>query len=281
MAQVALNQLRGMILYEFRMHWRRRPLLIMTLAFTLITVAAVLIAGDSLLKPNDLDVSTYNRVVTAYAIFTTWMPLGIGLVFILPVMVADTIPLDRQHGVRDLLDSLPVSRAVYLTGKLIGTWVAVLIGVGVGLFFCALVWRLRAGAFDVGKFAEMAIFGAGAIAVLNSSLGVLLAVGQPSRRRAIVVVTGFLTLFIFVLPLLMNNWDLRGSFNNETLNPIRIPIINYFMFNVQAEAGLGSNNPALLVSAAVVRDTILVGLVEIAVIWALAWGWLRWRGDRA
>lgn len=270
-------RLRGIAGYEFRMHWRRRALLVMMLAFVVMTGASILIAGDSLLKPENLDEIRYRQVVSAYAIFTAWMPLGVGLALILPVMVADTIPLDRQYGVRDLLDSLPVSRAVYLGGKLLGMWAAVLIGLGMALAFVALAWMLRVGVFDLGSYVEMALAGAASVAVLNGGLGVLLAVGQPTRRRAILVVIGALALFIFVLPAITNNWDLRLSFNGQILNPLRMPIINRYLFNVQAEAGLSVESAALMVPPEMVRDTILAGLAELAVVWALAWGWLRWR----
>lgn len=274
---IAWAQLRAIAGYEFRMHWRRRALLVMILAFVVLTGASILIAGDSLLKPENLDETRYQQVVSAYAIFTAWMPLGVGLALILPVMVADTIPLDRQYGVRDLLDSLPVSRAVYLGGKLVGMWAAVLAGLGIGLTFVALAWTLRVGVFDLSNYVEMALAGAASVAILNGGLGVLLAVGQPTRRRAILVVIGALALFIFVLPTITNNWDLRLSFNSQILNPLRMPIINRYLFNVQAEAGLSVENAALMVPPEMVRDTILAGLAELAIIWALAWSWLRWR----
>jgi ABC-type transport system involved in multi-copper enzyme maturation permease subunit len=274
---IAWAQLRAIAGYEFRMHWRRRALLVMILAFVVLTGASILIAGGSLLKPENLDETRYQQVVSAYAIFTAWMPLGVGLALILPVMVADTIPLDRQYGVRDLLDSLPVSRAVYLGGKLAGMWAAVLIGLGMSLAFVALAWTLRVGVFDLGSYVEMALVGAAAVAILNGGLGVLLAVGQPTRRRAILVVIGALALFIFVLPAITNNWDLRLSFNGQILNPLRMPIINRYLFNVQAEAGLSIESAALMVPPEMVRDTILAGLAELAAVWALAWGWLRWR----
>src|SRR5688572_27685105 len=103
-------QLRGMLVYEFKMHWRRRALLIVTLAITVMLLFTMAVLAQSLREANDLDPELARRAISATIVFSTWAPIGVSLAVILPIMVADTIPLDTQYRVRDTLDSLPVSR---------------------------------------------------------------------------------------------------------------------------------------------------------------------------
>ena len=54
-----------------------------------------------------------------------------GLVFYtvgVTLMSGETIPLDRQFKVSELLETLPISRTVYLAGKVLGAWVGLLVG---------------------------------------------------------------------------------------------------------------------------------------------------------
>lgn len=279
--QIALAQLRAMTWYEFKMHWRRKVLWIMMLAFMTITIVSLLIFLGSIRDKGAEAEELVRPYVSAYAVLASWMPLSVGLALILPVMVADSIPLDRQYGVRDLLDSLPVSRAVYLTGKLLGTWAAVLAGLVVSFTISALVWLVSAGGFDLRPFLEMAIVGAGSLAIMNGGLGVLVAFGQPSRRRAVVLVIGLLAVMLLVLPAFINNWDLRQTYGSQIMNPVRVPILNRYFFGIQVEAGLSLDNPTLNPPPALIRDTILAGLAQVAAVWLLAWAWLRWRTGRA
>src|SRR5262245_10313066 len=130
MNTMRLIQLYGLTVYEFRMHWRRRALLIISLALLLMLVVSMLILGDSMRQANGIDPELFRRVATATVLFSTWAPFGSSLAVVLPIMVADTIPLDRQYGVGELLDSFPLPYWVYLTGKLLGVWAAVLAGLG-------------------------------------------------------------------------------------------------------------------------------------------------------
>jgi hypothetical protein len=127
----------------------------------------------------------------------------------------------------------------------------------------------------------MAIIGAGSLAIMNGGLGVLVAVGQPSRRRAIVLVIALLAIVLLVLPTFINNWDLRATYGSQISNPVRMPILNRYFFGIQVEAGLTLENPTLNPSPEMVRDTILAGLAEVVTVWVLAWAWLRWRSGRA
>jgi hypothetical protein len=73
------------------------------------------------------------------------LPLLIGI----PPIFAETIPLDRQHKLRELLETKPLTKTTYLAGKVLGLWVSL----GIGLLVCALLYGVAArflfGAFDL------------------------------------------------------------------------------------------------------------------------------------
>lgn len=278
--QTSFAQLRGMIWYEFRMHWRRRTLAVLLLAFMAITIVSVLILSSSLTQMGVTADETFRPYISAYAVLAAWMPLSVGLALVLPVMVADTIPLDRQYHVRDLLDSLPVPRAVYLAGKLFGLWAVLLASLTAALTITALIWLVGVGAFDARAYIEMAVVGAVSLALMNGGLGMLAAVGQPSRRRAIVLLVILLAVVLLALPTFMDNWDLRQTYGSQIMNPVRMPILNRYFFGIQVEAGLSLENSTLNPSPELLRDTVLAGFGQVALVWLLAWLWLRWRDGR-
>jgi hypothetical protein len=106
---------------------------------------------------------------------------------VLPIAAADAIPRDRQLGVDELLETLPLSKAVYLSGKLLSLWVSVLAGLAAALLVIGLFWWFAIGPFDLGLYLEMGVLGAGTLAVLQSGLALLLSAGQPAQRRAVLV----------------------------------------------------------------------------------------------
>jgi len=44
------------------------------------------------------------------------------IVLLLPLMVAEIIPLDRQYRVREVIDATPISESLYVAGKLLSVW---------------------------------------------------------------------------------------------------------------------------------------------------------------
>jgi ABC-type transport system involved in multi-copper enzyme maturation permease subunit len=266
------KQLWGITAYEFRMHWRRRSLLVITLAMSLLVIVSILLLGDSLRQSTQIDPELYWRAVTATVIFSTWAPIGISLAVILPILVADTIPLDRQYGVRDLLDSFPISRGVYLTGKLLGVWASVLVGMGAVMVLAGAAWWFLGGPYNILSYFEMWIVGVAWIAILNSGLGVLICAGQPTRRRAILLSVALVFVSLIFL---------GGSFQGNDLmgiaSPMRGAILSYYLFNVRQSISSETVSPVLLTSASAVILTILAGIGELVVGWMAVVGWMRWR----
>jgi ABC-type transport system involved in multi-copper enzyme maturation permease subunit len=122
-------QVGGIIMYELRMQWRRR-ILIVILSVFLFSLAVLNMPIESSLTDQFQNVVA--KVPTAVLI----------LLALIPAMTAEIIPLDRQLKLHDLLRTLPLSRAAYLTGKVLSVWLGllssmVLIAAGLGAFVAA------------------------------------------------------------------------------------------------------------------------------------------------
>ncbi|MEQ8674278.1 MAG: hypothetical protein RLP44_11085 [Aggregatilineales bacterium] len=265
---ITAHQIWGMAKYEFKMHWRRRALLVLTLSMILILVAPIFLSGDLTNLTNVDGVSEENveKALSLSVAIVTWFPLSSVLIFILPVALADTIPLDKQYNVDELLRTTPLTPAVYLWGKLIGTWLATLSSVFIVMIIATIAWISQVGKFDYVLYAEIWLVNAFSITILNGSLGVLLAVGQPNRRRAIVVVIGLFALLVFVL-----GFDFGEYWN--LASPARMPMLTYFIpIEGQEELITTVFNRQVMLS-------ILMGFVELLIIWLAAWGWLKYQDN--
>lgn len=265
-------QMTGMMKYEFKMHWRRRALWVITLTMLVIVGVAAVLGGteiggliDKLAETGGLSDTAQVRLFTI--LFATWVGVAALLSFIFPIVVADTIPIDQQLQVRELLNSLPIHSSIYLLGKLLGVWLATFAGMVVTLPITAAIWWITVGSYDVGKYTQMWLIGGAALIVLNGGLIVLAAAGQPTRQRAFVA-----AVVIYILPFLFVGRSFRIGTTFDPLvyiNPLRAQIITRY-------ANLSSGDQFAFVSPEV-GLTILVGLVELVVVGVLVWGWLRWR----
>src|SRR5664279_1749985 len=156
--------------YELLMAWRRRSLpilwvvlLVGVIGFGLLIesvkeqtpVMDQAVARSAAQAPSwavglDLTVAqntlaVINMMVAALVVYAIGVTLLLG----------ETIPLDRQFKMRELLDATPVSKAAYFGGKLIGVWIGLLIGVVVVGVVSALALRLIFGAYDLRVFAAL------------------------------------------------------------------------------------------------------------------------------
>lgn len=263
--RLKLLQISGIIRYEFRMMWRGRALLVIILALV------VMNGLTALMMRSNSDVIPVEVILNHSAM--AWITVGVTLAFLLPVVISDTIPKDHQIGVRELLDTLPMTRGVYLLGKLLGVYAAVLFGL--------LITMLITGAIDFFMFGEIVfsdflgiwLIGVVAMAVLSGGLGVLLPATQPNRRRAVVLV-----IVVLVLSFVFNERSFQQGTLEAYLNPIRPPILMRYL------SGMGGTFASGTVTQFKQDDVWLsigAGLVELGVIGAAVWGWLRWRETRA
>ena len=278
--RLAVSQLSGIIVYEFRMHWRRRSLLVITLTMTVITAALALVTAsevgqgsvrqliDRLVQEQGVRGA---EVLTFTILFATWAPVGAALAFVLPILVADTIPLDQQLGTRELLDSLPLSIGVYLIGKTAGVFVAAIAGIVFALAVTAVSWRLAVGPYDLISYLQMWLLGGGTLVALNGTLAALLAAGQPTRRRAVVLV-----ILVWGLAMVTVGGALTGDGGVASyLSPVRGPIImRYTRFDAY------SSTPVMFFSADMAQG-LAIGLIEVALVAIVVWAWMRRRAQRA
>ncbi|HLU11091.1 MAG TPA: hypothetical protein VK003_15575 [Oceanobacillus sp.] len=109
------------------------------------------------------------------------------LIIMLLLMSAETIPLDKHYRVRELLNTLPVARATYLGGKLLGVWVGLLIGI----VLCALLYipiaTARFGSFDMSVYLKLWGIMLIPAATFASGISILAAAGVATRRMSVLV----------------------------------------------------------------------------------------------
>ena len=158
---MSLTQLGAMIRYEFLLQWRRTalPALIAGLIITPI-IGAFIAQGDfqgykTAVANGTLAPDIARAEITAAMILVMWLGSVLMAMIMIPLLVADTIPKDRQVGVRELLDSLPLSPGLYLTGKLLSLWLSLLVSLGAAAAISGLVWWLMIGPFEVITFLEL------------------------------------------------------------------------------------------------------------------------------
>jgi ABC-type transport system involved in multi-copper enzyme maturation permease subunit len=257
--KMQMTQALGVARYEFRMLWRERALIVITLALLLMVLVSSWVATNEIVGQNAsaFEVMADTRLsVTQVIIFVTWAPLGGSLALLVPVFMADMIPKDRQLRVHELLNTLPVSPTAYLVGKLLGAWLAI----GSSLLIVMLVtlgfWWLRIGVFDLGPYLEMWLVGAIPLAIMNGGLGVLLPAALPTRGHA----TLLMTLMFVGMFLLISNIE------QDVTSPVRGPIILYFLDLDEAQ-----------ITVDLFRQSIGMGFAQLAVVWTVIWGYLRWR----
>jgi hypothetical protein len=258
--------------YECAMQWRRRAMLVMTLAMLVVA------AGSALLVHNELELrdalAKNSETFTSGLISFTFIPIGAVLAMVMPFVLADTIPKDQQLGVRELFNSTPLRPVTYLAGKLLGGWISVLSSVLVVVVVTGVVWWVLVGPFDLVEYAVPWLIGAVSMTVINISLIILLAAGQPDARRAVLVAI----LVVVVLPGVIG-FDTRGNWL-DMFNPLRPGIFFHYTDIVTAnpdtlavEADPQSDSIKLLS----VEVSILTGLAQVALAWVVVWIWTRRR----
>jgi hypothetical protein len=266
---------------EFRLHWRRRALVVITLSLLVLPAMAGLFlrnefsaAGGSVASVIGLSAGDARDPVTIAAVYGTWGAVYVVLALLLPPVMAESLPRDQQLGVRELLDSLPLTTGAYLAGKLLGAWLALAAGLGAAMLAIGTLWLVLVGRFNPGPYLNMWLVGALGMAVINSALGVLLAGAQPNRRRAVLMGVALSVLVLFFL-----SRDLQAEPGSARyiLSLARPALFSYYIF------GWMDLPAAAFGPTATVRHvwlTLLAGAGQVAVLAAGLWAWLRWRGHR-
>jgi ABC-type transport system involved in multi-copper enzyme maturation permease subunit len=260
---LALRQFAAMAYYETLMQWRRRPVVVLTLALLFTGVVLYLVGRESLmaLQAGAVTGGAADDHVLMYSyLMLVWPPIAAVLIFILPMLMADVIPLDQSLKTGELLRSLPLSNLTYILGKLTGAWASVIIGVLVAVLIQTLLWAFGSQRLMPQFIFSMVFLGIVPLVILCGGLGILIGATQPTRRRAF----GVVLLFVCIAAL-------AGGFQTELSNPVtylsplRMPFFSYFM-SVQA-VGLSSEINMLSVPFELPHLALsaLVGAVELVI----------------
>jgi hypothetical protein len=198
-----MRQISAILRYELLMAWRRRslPILWMLLLAGVIGFAFIIesnggtqpIVDQAVAGNMGANTPAWAQGIDLVEAGNTFALINIliaGMIFYsvgVTLMMGETIPLDRQFKVRELLDTLPLSRTAYLGGKLFSAWAGLLLGIIIVGAICALAIRLILGVYDVRVFLAMwavmlvpSSFVASALSLLSSS-------PFSSRRTAVLV----------------------------------------------------------------------------------------------
>lgn len=296
-----INSLGAITLYEAVMHWRRRAVAFLLVLALIGLIGFSIFTENQLSRPRVQQTFTHNG--DSYEVIETPLPpienmddfaslypgeappwihtvsyeqfandqvivlllvAGLLPLFIgIPPLFAETIPLDRHHKLRELLETKPITRTTYLAGKVLGLWVSL----ALALLVCAVVYgvvaRFLFGVYDLLFYA--ATWGLIIIpaTLVISAYTVLLASGVGSRRVAALI--------------------------GALLVPVGMIFASAVM-TVIAVSGIGLSGPTPLASAATYGEVVgrlllnglqMIGLFALGlpVLWLLAWGWTTW-GDR-
>jgi len=280
-------QLGAMLHYEFLLQWRRPTLLALVGGLIAVPILGAFLSKgqfsgyDTVIAAGGPLLEQIRAQITTSMLTAVWLGVSMTLLLLLPIVTADTIPRDRQVGVRELLDSLPVAPGAYLAGKILSLWVSLLAGLGLVALAAGIAWRWIVGPFNLGIYAEMWLLGAVPLALINSALSVLLAAGQPTNRRAIFVGAGFA---IFCLLALLPGFLTHGTLLYD-LNPARPAIELYYSVAWPgAEAGASQDLLGIIQAVRTITSrqdvllSIAAGMAEVGLLWLVVLQWMRRKG---
>jgi ABC-type transport system involved in multi-copper enzyme maturation permease subunit len=279
-----MTQLWAIVRYEVLMAWRRRSLPILWLLLLVGVVGFSLLIESVNREQPVLQEGLEQTVADANANAPEWAQgidmaesartvslinvLIAGLVFYtvgVTLMSGETIPLDRQFKVSELLETLPISRTVYLAGKVLGAWAGLLVGTAVVGVIAALAIRLIIGTYDVRVFAALWVGMMVPASLVAAAVSVLLASFVGSRRSAVMIGLIIMPFVLFLMTLAVTAFAGVGAL----IEPI-------YAIGILLPPGDAAN--AEIVNR--IRTTLLTYAGVLAFVWALAWGDAHRRGSR-
>jgi hypothetical protein len=273
------SQLGGMVWYELVRHWRRRGLPVAVLLWLLVTLWANHLLGSptSFVTPAVASMAAAQQITnTIRVLFATSSISVILVVLTLGVMVAETIPLDRQLGVREWHNALPLSPTVYLGGKLLGVWTAALLGLVVVFLLSIPLLRLMFGPFDVAVFVKLWLLALTPAAFIVSGISTLLASLFASRRWAMFLgVVVAMSCYLYLVPGFTNYMqELYVTYLQSQITEMARLLCPAEPTNCPAaqvgDVGLAFETGTTL------AQTLGWGVLATAVSWLVAWGRQQW-----
>ncbi|MBK8020532.1 MAG: ABC transporter permease subunit [Chloroflexi bacterium] len=282
------TQILTMARYEVLMAFRRRSLVILLILFLVsltffanvssetnqTSVIALPGEGDTTARLEDLNqlppeaIPEWMRGVDLNLWYrsggvSTAMIAGAMIMAIAIVMFSnESIPLDRQYKVRELLDALPLPRTSYLAGKLLGVWAGLLAISLAAALFSAVVFRVLLGPYDLRFLALLWLFFELPLVLLSGALAVLLTSWMRSRRGAVLMSLLVLPVAIILVVLAVPSLSAVGVYVH--------PAYAFYILLTPDETAVAVVNERI-------ADTVPILLGAMAVSWVLAYGWQRLR----
>ena len=267
--KASISQIRAIIHYEILMGRRG----IMGLVFVVLVggvllggILARLTASDLIVEAGVLAGGSIPPDQISTLIVSFVFPVAFILAMGLPLYSAMIIPNDNQIGMREVLKSLPMSATVYLGGKLLSVWVLGMGEVIVSLLIGGVAFRLLLGEFSLTPvLGSLALLGM--LLVYSTGMTTLLAAGQPTKRRAVMVAVAFVTVQSILLSL-----TATGGISDAIL--ARQFMLFMYVMVQSTDATIRVYPDSYLVIA------IVSMLVQLTVAWTVVWLWTRWRMAR-
>ncbi len=264
--------------YELLMAWRRRSLPILWLVLVLTGIAFSLLSASQGRSGSILYVDPATRAAadasgwSAESIILTRQEISqvslIALIFnlALVLIVAETIPLDRQLRIRELLDVLPISRAAYLGGKVISVLGGIALILLTGGVVSIVTQRLILGEFDARAVVLAWLVLVLPVSSANGASSVLASAFWGSRRMAVMFSLLLLPLFMIMVWIALLNL----TFVSGLIQPVYIQSVTS-MANGEAPT-------VEIVVHLVIGLTLLAGVMLL--VWTVVWALLRVRDAR-
>lgn len=267
-----MNKLGAIARYEILMAWRRRSLPILWILLLVgVVTFGLLVANVNREQPvmesaieqsATVDVPAWAQGIDVVESTHTIALINIliaGMVFYtigVTLLMGEVIPLDSQFKVRELLDTLPVSRAAYLGGKLLGTWGGLLLGTLIVGAVCAVALWVIVGVYDLRVFIALWVAMLIPTSLIASAMSVLLSSFVRSRRAAVIVGLLIIPVVLILVTLAVPSFAGIGAL----IEPI-------YAVGILMMPGDDAN--AEIVNRMV--NTLLIYGLAMAGVWTLAW----------
>jgi ABC-type transport system involved in multi-copper enzyme maturation permease subunit len=195
------RQIAAMWLYEWKLHWRRRPLKVvfLTLAISASISTLMIISGlsASSMRIGDLSGLTLEYALLVKGVFlmsTSMAMLAFMQMLILPLIMVDSAAIDEQDQMMELLRSTPLPGWAYLVGKIGGMWWAGMSAITLSMLIVCVVSWLAMGAYNPIPMLDGWILLSAPVLLFNGGFVLLVGATQPTRRRAVGMGLGILFL---------------------------------------------------------------------------------------
>ncbi|MCC6192586.1 MAG: hypothetical protein IT318_26470 [Anaerolineales bacterium] len=284
-----LLQLTGIAGYELRLQWRRRGLVVLIAGLVLMLALGTLFFSRASQRYSFYAEGAPRPAMNQSTMSGSWAAAWLILALFLPILAAETLPLDRQYGVRELFDSLPAHPGIALAGRVLGVWAGVLAGLGGVALADALTGRLAHGPLDLGRYALLWAGSLVPLALYLSGASLLLAAPLPGRRAA--ALAGVLVgIFSFYGRATVLSMDITLTPSRALWPPIYLDQLGRLLSSI-LEADYRAQVAALGIQTQYFGPTpwenlqplpviCALGPLQLLVPWLVAWLWLRWKETR-